>query len=258
MSELIFRKWNNREIRQRADGYLSATDMCASCGKMFGHWNSLKATSEYLQALEQSIGIPIDQLVQVNESIGLNNDRGTWVHRRVAIRLAQWLSSEFAVVVDEWVEEILLKGKVDINEKKQIEPQKVTDETVKIHGDTIRYFTDSGDIQLAALLKNRLGNLLLAEQQQQLTGDIAEQLEGVVEVALRLGFQVPKNYECTLGKYVKQHCAHLARGMNQRYSYASSKQVPATMYPANNPEVEGAVLDYCVTKAFRSDRIKLN
>lgn len=39
MSNLI-REWNGRTIRQRADGYLSATDMCQACGKLFGHFEN--------------------------------------------------------------------------------------------------------------------------------------------------------------------------------------------------------------------------
>ena len=69
MSELIFRNWNNREIRQRADGYLSATDMCASCGKQFSEWKRLRATIEDLQALESVMGIPQDELINIIQEI---------------------------------------------------------------------------------------------------------------------------------------------------------------------------------------------
>ena len=217
---------------------------------------ALKATIDDLQALESVMGISQNELIHIIQG-GIPLEQGTWVHRRVAIYLAQWLSPEFGAIVNGWIEEILLKGKIDITEQKTPELPKVTDETLKVHLSCIEFFTNSCDIQLAQLLKNRIGNLVLAEQHQLLTGTVVEQLEGVVEVALRLGFQVPKNFECTLGKYVKQQCSHLARGVNQRYSNASAKQIPATMYPVNNPEVEGAVLDYCVMKSFRSDRIKL-
>lgn len=111
---LIIRQWNERTIRQREDGYLSATDMCQACGKLFADWRRLKATDEYLLALEESMGIPIDQLIEINESIGSNKSRGTWVHRRVSIRLAQWLSAPFAVQVDEWAEELMLNGRVEL------------------------------------------------------------------------------------------------------------------------------------------------
>lgn len=119
----IIRYWNNRTIRQRKDGYLSATDMCQACNKLFADWKRLKATTEYLQALQESMGYPIDQLIDINESTGTNENRGTWVHRRISIRLAQWLSPSFAVKVDEWTEELMLNGKVELQpDQSQIQP----------------------------------------------------------------------------------------------------------------------------------------
>jgi hypothetical protein len=256
MTELIFRNWNNRKIRQRADGYLSATDMCASCGKQFSEWKRLKATIDDLQALESVMGISQDGLINIIQG-GIPQEQGTWVHRRVAINLAQWLSPIFGAIVNGWVEEILLKGKIDLTQQSTQPAIIVTTEDIRVQASTIKYFTDCGDLQLAQLLKNKLGNALLAEQQM-LPGTTVPQLEGAVDVAIRLGFQVLRNFECTLGKYVKSRCAHLIQGTGQRYSNASAKQIPATMYPANNPEVEGAVLDYCVSKAFRSHRVELN
>lgn len=114
----IIRQWNGRTIRQRQDGYLSATDMCQACNKLFADWKRLKITIEYLQALQESMGIPIDHLININESSGSNEERGTWVHRRISIRLAQWLSPTFAVKVDEWTEELMLNGKVELEPKR--------------------------------------------------------------------------------------------------------------------------------------------
>ncbi len=108
----------------------------------------------------------------------------------------------------------------------------------------------SGDLQLAQLLKSTLGNLILAENQKLLSPAQVDQVEGAVDVAIRLGFSVPKNYEGSLGLRVKKDCSHLLVGKNNRYSTASHKQVPANMYPANHPEVEASVRSFCVEKAF--------
>ena len=40
---------------------------------------------------------------------------GTWAHQKVALRVAQKLSSEFAVRVDTWIEELLTAGSVSIS-----------------------------------------------------------------------------------------------------------------------------------------------
>lgn len=108
----IIRQWNGRIIRQRADGYLSATDMCQTAGKLFADWNRLKSTSEYLQALSESMGFPIDQLVRVNESEGSNEERGTWVHPEVAVDLAQWLNVHLRIQVNRWIIELMTEGVV--------------------------------------------------------------------------------------------------------------------------------------------------
>lgn len=103
MTNLIVRDWNGKSIRQRADGFLSATDMCTASGKLFGHWHTLKTTKEYLEALElKRYGDSSAGPIEVNQG-GIPEKQGTWVDRRVALRLAQWISPTFAMQVDEWV-----------------------------------------------------------------------------------------------------------------------------------------------------------
>jgi len=136
-------------------------------------------------------------------------------------------------------------------------PQEVTDNTLEVHGKLIAQFENSGDLQLAQLLKSRLGNLILAEQQNLLKPVEVQQYEGAVQIALRLGYSVPPNFEGTLGKEVRKRCGHLILGQNQRYSTASHQQVAANMYPANNAEVEAAVIEYCVSRSFRHRDINL-
>lgn len=112
----IIKTWNEKTIRWREeDQYGCLTDMAQATGKQPSDWTRLKSTAEYLLALEGSTGIPRDQLIQVNESSGSNEERGTWAHRRVCIRFAQWCSPEFAVQVDTWVEELMTTGSVSLN-----------------------------------------------------------------------------------------------------------------------------------------------
>lgn len=39
---------------------------------------------------------------------------GTWAHQKVALRVAQKLSPDFAVIVDTWIEKLLMEGKVEL------------------------------------------------------------------------------------------------------------------------------------------------
>lgn len=111
---MLIKSWNNKQIRWREDGFVCLTDMAKAVNKQVSDWMRLKSTNAYLEALSNSRGIPLDFLVDINESEGQNNERGTWADRRVCIRFAQWCSAEFAVQVDLWVEEIMTKGYVDI------------------------------------------------------------------------------------------------------------------------------------------------
>jgi hypothetical protein len=94
MSDLIIREFNNQTIRIREDKYVCLTDMAKASGKLFANWFQLKSTKSYLETLSGCIGFTIDQLIEINESSGLNENRGTWGHPKVSIRFAQWCSDE--------------------------------------------------------------------------------------------------------------------------------------------------------------------
>lgn len=99
---IIAKVFEQHNIRQReSDGYLSATDMCKAFGKLFGNYHKSQSTHEYINALNESIPSGIDLICIINN--GSNNERGTWVHPRIAIHLAQWLSPKFSIAVTDWV-----------------------------------------------------------------------------------------------------------------------------------------------------------
>lgn len=101
--ELIPHKVGAEIISQRSkDGYINATAMCKTAGKLWGHYRETLATKAFLDELSSDIGIPISELVQSIKG-GDPALQGTWVHPQVAIHLAQWLSPKFAVLVSHWV-----------------------------------------------------------------------------------------------------------------------------------------------------------
>jgi hypothetical protein len=101
-TQIEAREWNGHAIQRRqADGYVNATAMCKANAKHLPHYLTNARTSEYLQALSGSVGIPTDHL---KDSIGTgpNHLRGTWIHPRLAVDLARWISPSFAVWMDGW------------------------------------------------------------------------------------------------------------------------------------------------------------
>ncbi len=94
-------------VTQRpTDGYINATELCQRAEKLFGNYNQNAQTRAFLEELSTAIGIPIagsEGLVQIRMGGSDPSGQGTWVHPRVAIHLAQWLSPAFAVQVTKWV-----------------------------------------------------------------------------------------------------------------------------------------------------------
>jgi hypothetical protein len=112
-----------------------------------------------------------------------------------------------------------------------------------------------GDLQAADFTKATIMRLQTVVVPSQSGGDTGSPAlpsrlsEGVVDVAIRLGYSVPPKLEGALGKYVKDKCGHLILGFKDiRYAPVSGKNVPANQYPNQHPEVEQAVKDYLIRK----------
>ena len=101
-TEFTVKEFAGYQIKQLADGYLNATEMCKVEKKEWSNYKQNNQSKEYLNALNMSLGIPANLLIQ-SITIGLNENRGTWVHPKVAIHLAMWISPSFAVQVTDWV-----------------------------------------------------------------------------------------------------------------------------------------------------------
>jgi hypothetical protein len=101
-TQIEAREWNGHPIQRRQmDGYVNATAMCKANGRHLPHYLANGRTTEYLQALSGSVGIPTD-LLKVSIGTGPNHLRGTWIHPRLAVDLARWISPSFAVWMDGW------------------------------------------------------------------------------------------------------------------------------------------------------------
>lgn len=101
-SGIVVRTWNDAPISRRdSDGYADATAMCQANGKLWGHYRETQRTTEYITALAGATGLQPAQLV-ITTSTGPNHLRGTWIHPRLAVDLARWISPAFAVWMDGW------------------------------------------------------------------------------------------------------------------------------------------------------------
>ena len=173
MSELT---WKGNIFEQReADNYVCLTQMAKIFEKEVYGWTRTAAGKSYIDAVASETQIcGAELLIQVTSNPHL--PQGTWAHPLIAIAFAQWLSPEFHVWCNLHIK-LLIESSQPRQEVKQL--PEVTEKTVEIFVHGIEFFTNSGDMQLAQLLKNQFGNTMLASQQRGLpSAEPVEQLEG--------------------------------------------------------------------------------
>lgn len=82
----------------REDDYVNATAWCRRFSKDWHEFSRLPDSKKFLIALEAKINTgKIPPLVQKS---GKGRGSQTWVHPLVAIKLAEWLSTEFDIYVN--------------------------------------------------------------------------------------------------------------------------------------------------------------
>lgn len=117
------RVWNGVEIQRRpSDGYVNATAMCLANGREWFTYARTGRTKAYIQALKAVPQFCGTELVQSIQG-GLPHLQGTWVHPRIAVDLARWISPAFAVWMDGWFLEVLQ------GQQQQQPPARVVDAT---------------------------------------------------------------------------------------------------------------------------------
>lgn len=93
---------------------INATEMTKPFGKLAKDWLSNKSTKKFLSTLSAVRTIPLTGLVEIKQ--GGNGEQGTWMHEDVALEFARWLSPEFAIWCNDRIKELLLNGKVELNQ----------------------------------------------------------------------------------------------------------------------------------------------
>jgi hypothetical protein len=93
--------YDGQAVRFNADGWINATEAAARFARLPHEWLRLPETTAYLEALAKCGKIP--QLVRTQR--GRNG--GTWLHPKLAVAFARWLSVDFAVWCDEQIDALL-------------------------------------------------------------------------------------------------------------------------------------------------------
>lgn len=101
-------------IQRTSDGYFNATELIkqwnniSSSKKQLGQYQLLNSTTEFVEQLKKE---GIDKPIIAGRGKGINS--GTWVHPKVFIDLAMWVSVEFKSKVIDYVIDGLIKCRHD-------------------------------------------------------------------------------------------------------------------------------------------------
>ncbi|WP_349618085.1 KilA-N domain-containing protein [Azotobacter salinestris] len=96
--------YEGQPVRFNAEGWLHATEIAERFGKLPNEWLRLPDTVAYLEAMERTCGkIPYVKTSRARADRG----GGTWLHPKLAVAFARWLSPDFAVWCDLKIDALL-------------------------------------------------------------------------------------------------------------------------------------------------------
>lgn len=104
MNNAIQLSYEGSPVRLRADGWVNATDAAARFNKEPAQWLRLPDATRYLKGLERTYG----KITYVKTSRArADRGGGTWIHPRLAVKFARWLSVDFEIWCDAQIDGLL-------------------------------------------------------------------------------------------------------------------------------------------------------
>lgn len=111
MNNVISLSFDGQPVTFNTDGWLHATKIADRFGKRIDHWLDNAETLEYIKALDEFLTGAESNISDTRNSGYLKTRRGngggTWLHPKLSIEFARWLSKSFAVWCDARIEELL-------------------------------------------------------------------------------------------------------------------------------------------------------
>ncbi|MBE0470606.1 MAG: KilA-N domain-containing protein [Methyloprofundus sp.] len=100
MVKIIKTEFNGELMQFNDAGWFNATAAADRFGKRIDHWLANAETKEYIEKLNtRNVG----DLIKTKRG----KTGGTWLHPKLAIVFARWLSVDFAIWCDEQIDEII-------------------------------------------------------------------------------------------------------------------------------------------------------
>jgi phage antirepressor YoqD-like protein len=173
---------------KHANGYLmvNATEMCKPFGKLTKDFLINDRTKAFIDELTVRGNLPTGEMIDIKQG---GTEQGTWLHEKIALKLAAWLSPKFELWIYDRIHELLTIGMTampqtlenlvnnpdlliqlatqlkEMREQQAIASQKITELTPKAEFyDTVTASTDTIDMgQVAKILNMGIGRNQLFE-----------------------------------------------------------------------------------------------
>lgn len=115
MSNIIPIEFEGHLMRFYDDGWTDATTAAEKFGKVPNEFLRLPETEAYIQGLERRYGkIPYVKTSRARKDRG----GGTWLHPKLAVRFARWLSVDFEIWCDEQIDAIIRGNVMPVDDER--------------------------------------------------------------------------------------------------------------------------------------------
>lgn len=131
---LVRTQYEGTPISFADDGWFCATTAAKRFNKKPAKWLELPSTQSYMMALAKRIGaleVRKSDIKLVHTS-KVRGQAGTWLHPKLAVAFARWLSDDFAVWCDLQIDRIL-RGESHVSNDDD-QPSTVADRRPALHG----------------------------------------------------------------------------------------------------------------------------
>ena len=102
--------YEGHAVRFNADGWLHATEIAERFGKEPAQWLRLDSTKEYIERLSERMeksNVGKSHITLVKTRRGNTSTSGTWLHPKLAVKFARWLSVDFEIWCDEQIDALV-------------------------------------------------------------------------------------------------------------------------------------------------------
>ena len=111
---LIVKKYLGNEIKfEIMEGQVYAFANSMTDSTKLDNWKRSPKTKEYIKALESSVNL--------TELIKTENGNGTWIHEKLVLSLARYISVDFEIWCDNMIAELLREGEVKLPQLSEME-----------------------------------------------------------------------------------------------------------------------------------------